>query len=105
MVVNVGTSTALPPYTVERVGNNTTGALSIIVNEGKIGQELFFIYSVPATGIVEIQGPGGVGFVLSDGGSLITLDGQGESVHLLCIDDGTGNGDWYVVGGDEYIIS
>ena len=35
----------------------------------------------------------------------VTLDEKGDSVHLLCIDDGTGNGEWYVIGGVGYTIS
>ena len=103
MTVAVGTSTAVPPYTVERVGNASTGTLTIQLNDGSIGQEIFFVYSETATGLVEITGA--IDPIILDGGTAIQLDGKGQSVHLLCVDDGTGNGDWYIVGGAGYLIS
>jgi len=39
------------------------------------------------------------------GGTKIDLDAQGKTAHLLCVDDGTGNGVWFLVGGTGYTIS
>ena len=102
----VGTSTAPPPYTIERVANNSVSTLTIQVNTGLIGQELFFVYSEPTNGDVDIKGAV-VGLILPGGGSIptITLSTLGATAHLLCIDDGTGNGLWTLVGGAGYVIS
>jgi hypothetical protein len=108
--INVGTSTAVPPYTIERVGNSTTSAITIQLADGSIGQEIFFVYSEAQTGIVNIKGlstalvlPG----TATGGGAFtnVSLNGKGETVHLLCVDDGTGNGVWFLVGGIGYTLS
>lgn len=106
LTINVGTSTAVPPYTIERVGNGNTSALNILLNDGTIGQEIFFVYSEANTGAVEITGAVNA-LVLPGAGATptLTLNERGDTVHLLCIDDGTGNGDWYLVGGNGYAIS
>jgi len=106
LTVQIGTSTATPPYTVERVGNTGTGALNVLLNDGAIGQEIFFIYTENATGDVEIKGAVNA-LVLPGAGATptLTLNEKGQSVHLLCVDDGTGNGDWYLIGGNGYTIS
>ena len=106
LTVQIGTSTATPPYTVERVGNTGTGALNVLLNDGAIGQEIFFIYTENATGDVEIKGAVNA-LVLPGAGATptLTLNEKGQSVHLLCVDDGTGNGDWYLIGGNGYAIS
>jgi hypothetical protein len=103
MTIAVGTSTASPAYSVERVSNNTTGTLTIELNDGVIGQEIFFVYADATTGTVDIKGA--INAIIVQGGLNIQLDEKGKSVHLLCIDDGTGNGEWYVVGGSGYTIS
>lgn len=103
MTTQIGTSTAVPPYTIERVGNSASGTLTIQLNDGQIGQELFFVYADATTGVVEITGA--VDPLILSGGTKISLDGKGKTVHLLCIDNGTGNGDWFIVGGNGYIIS
>jgi hypothetical protein len=106
-VITVGTSTAIPPYTVERVGNSTAVPITIQLNDGAIGQEIFFVYSEAQTGVVNIQGastplvlPG-----IAPSNTKIELDALGETAHLLCVDDGTGNGVWFLVGGTGYTIS
>jgi len=106
MTINVGTSTAVPPYTTERVGNTDTATLSILLNDGSIGQEIFFVYSEAQTGPVAIKGAV-TPLVLPGAGATptLTLGEQGDTVHLLCVDDGTGNGEWYLVGGAGYTIS
>lgn len=102
MTISVGTSTAVPPHAIERVGNSTTSSLNILLNEGNIGQEIFFVYSEASSGVVSITGASNP---IIGGGNAIELNSQGNTVHLLCVDDGTGNGDWYVVGGNGYVIS
>ena len=106
-VITVGTRTAIPPYSVERVGNSTATAITIQLNDGAIGQEIFFVYSEAQTGVVNIKGavtplvlPG-----TSPANTTIGLDQIGETAHLLCVDDGTGNGVWFLVGGTGYTIS
>ena len=101
--ITVGTSTAIPPYTVERVDNGGTGPVTIQLNHGKIGQEIFFMYSGTGGGDVDIVAA--IDGLVLPGGNTITMNQQGQSVHLLCIDDGTGNGDWYIAGGTGYTIS
>ena len=102
-VITVGTSSAIPPYTVERVGNSTGTVVTIQVNDGAIGQELFFVYSEAQTGLITIQGASTP--LVLPGGTKIDLDAQGKTAHLLCVDDGTGNGVWFLVGGTGYTIS
>ena len=70
-------------------------------------QEIFFVYSEAQTGVVNIQGastplvlPG-----IAPSNTKIELDALGETAHLLCVDDGTGNGVWFLVGGTGYTIS
>ena len=104
LTISVGTSTSIPPYTIERVGNSSTSTLTIELNDGAIGQEIFFVYSEAQTGVVNITGAINA-LVLPGGDTTVSLDAQGESVHLLCVDDGTGNGDWYLVGGSGYTTS
>ncbi len=106
-VITVGTSTAIPPYTVERVGNSTAVPITIQLNDGAIGQEIFFVYSEAQTGVVNIQGAS-TPLVLpgtAPSNTKIELDALGETAHLLCVDDGTGNGVWFLVGGTGYTIS
>ena len=104
LTISVGTSTAIPPYTIERVGNTSTSSLTIQLHDGSIGQEIFFVYSEAQTGVVDITGAVNP-LVLPGGDTTVSLNAQGESVHLLCVDDGTGNGDWYLVGGSGYTTS
>lgn len=102
----VGTSTAVPPFSIERVSNNATGNLTVQVHDGNIGQEIFFVYSDATTGSVDIRGAINP-FILPGAGSTptVTLDQQGDTAHFLCVDDGTGNPSWYLIGGTGYTIS
>ena len=101
-VITVGTSTAVPPYSIERVGNSTATTVTIQLNDGLIGQEIFFVYSEAQTGVISITGA--VTPLVLPGGTKVELNAQGESAHLLCVDDGTGNGVWFLVGGTGYTI-
>ena len=102
--INVGTSTAVPPYSINRIGNSDLAfTLTLALNNGSIGQEIFFIYADVTTGLVTINGVGG-NLVLTAAGTDINMSALGQSVHLLCIDNGSGVGVWYVVGGTGYTI-
>jgi len=79
-VITVGTSTAVPPYTVERVGNSTGTTVTIQLNDGTIGQEIFFVYSEAQTGVINITGA--VTPLVLPGGTSIELNEQGKTVHL-----------------------
>ena len=101
--ISVGTSTAIPPYTIERVFNTDVAVpVSILLNDGAIGQEIFFVYSDAQTGVVSISGA--VTPLVLPGGTNIELNAQGDTAHLLCADDGTGNGIWFLVCGTGYSI-
>ena len=97
----------MPSFTIEKVGNSASAPLTISLFEGSIGQEIFFVYSEAQTGAVAIVGGGSNPLVLPGAGATptVTLNAKGETAHFLCIDDGTGNGDWFIVGGDGYAIT
>ena len=104
MTINVGTSTAIPPYTINRCGNtDTTTVLDLALYSGSIGQEIFFVCT-EGSGSVTITG---ISSNLVTTGALdkITLNALGESVHLLAIDNGSGVAVWFIVGGQGYVIS
>ncbi len=104
MTIEVGSSTAIPPYTINRCGNtDITSDLDILLNNGSIGQEIFFICT-EGSGNVVIQGVSG-NMVTTGALDKITLNALGESVHLLAIDNGSGLPVWFIVGGDGYVLS
>lgn len=104
MTIEVGSSTAIPPYTINRCGNtDTTSELDILLNSGSIGQEIFFICT-EGSGNVVIQGVSG-NMVTTGALDKITLNALGESVHLLAIDNGSGIPVWFIVGGQGYGLS
>tara|TARA_B100000900_G_scaffold227197_1_gene192886 strand:+ start:136 stop:780 length:645 start_codon:yes stop_codon:yes gene_type:complete len=104
MTINVGTSTAIPPYSVNRIGNaDITTNLDILLANGTIGQEIFFLYST-GSGAVVIKGVAG-NLVTTGVADEITLSNLGETVHLLAIDNGAGQPVWFIVGGDGYVLS
>ena len=104
--ISVGTSTAIPAYTMNRVGNTTAAAIDIILYNGSIGQEILFIYT-EGSGDVDISGfnsnlvlPGA-----TTSPNKLTLNAIGQSVHLLAIDNGQGQAVWFLVGGQGYVIA
>ena len=104
MTIEVGSSTAIPPYTINRCGNtDITSDLDILLNNGSIGQEIFFICT-EGSGNVVLQGVSG-NLVTTGTNNTITLDALGESVHLLAIDNGSGIPVWFIVGGEGYTLS
>jgi hypothetical protein len=104
LTISVGTSSAIPPYTIERVANTNVAPLSILLNDGAIGQEIIFTYSEVQAGLVQITGAINP-LILPVSQTTVTLGGKGESVHFLCVDDGTGNGEWYIIGGVGFVLS
>ncbi len=100
---SVGNSGAVPPYTIERVGANVN-PLTLELFDGAIGQEIFFVYSDVATNTVTITAGSNTDLIL-DGGTTVELNGPGQTAHFMCIDNGTGNGDWYLVGGLGYTVA
>ena len=106
MAINVGTSTAIPAYTINRCGNtDITSALSLSLFQGSIGQEIFFIYT-EGSGDVNIASPASTNYIVTTGTTnTITLKNVGETVHLLAIDNGSGIPIWYIVGGQGYVLS
>lgn len=109
LTTNIGTSSAIPAYGGYRVGNSSTSPITLNVYDGAIGQELFFVYSESTTGSVVLQG-GDTQFALdvistSGAGTTITLNQKGQSVHLLAVNDGSGNPVWYIVGGNGYSVA
>ena len=104
VAIEVGTTTAIPPYTINRCGNtDITTALDITLYSGVIGQEIFFICT-EGSGDVIISGY--LGNMVTTGTlDKITLNAVGESVHLLAIDNGSNIPVWFIVGGTGYAIS
>jgi len=105
MTLNIGATGVIPPYSIFRVGNSTSGSnLVLSLFNGSIGQEVFFIYAEANTGTVRINGVAN-NLVLAGAGTNLDLSALGQSVHLLCIDNGSGVGVWYIVGGTGYTVS
>jgi|TARA_B100000780_G_C21059877_1_gene425943 hypothetical protein len=106
--IGVGTSTAIPPFSINRIGNSDlTQDLTLDLFDGVIGQEIFFIYFT-GSGLVQIQqAPAATGGIVLPGTATtkINMNGTGQSVHLLAIDNGAGQAVWYIVGGTGYTIS
>jgi hypothetical protein len=104
MAINVGNSTAIPPYSINRCGNtDLTNTLALTLYSGSIGQEIFFICT-EGSGSVQIQGISS-NLVTTGTNDYITLNAVGESVHLLAIDNGLSVPVWFIVGGQGYVVS
>tara|TARA_B110000902_G_C14003789_1_gene473710 strand:- start:35 stop:682 length:648 start_codon:yes stop_codon:yes gene_type:complete len=103
--IAVGTSTAIPPFSINRVGNtDVANILTLSLNTGSIGQEIFFVYTA-GSGVVRINGISN-NMVLPGVGSLnLDLNDIGESVHLLAIENASGAAVWFLVGGNGYTVS
>ena len=100
----IGTSTAIPAYTMNRVGNATATDIDITLYSGSIGQEIFFIYT-EGSGGVKITGVANNLVLAGATNNDITLNAIGETVHLLAVDNGSGIPVWFLVGGVGYVIS
>ena len=103
--IAIGTSTAIPPFSINRVGNSDlVNTLTLALNNGSIGQEIFFVYTTGG-GVVRINGIASNLVLPGIGTTNLDLNGTGESVHLLAIDNGLGAAVWYLVGGQGYAVS
>jgi len=104
MAISVGTSTAIPAYTINRCGNtDITSNLNLQLFNGSIGQEIFFMCS-EGSGNVVIT-PYNNNIVTTGTNDTITLNKVGQSVHLLAIDNGSGLPIWFIIGGNGYTIA
>ena len=104
MAISVGTSTAIPAYTINRCGNtDITSNLNLQLFNGSIGQEIFFMCT-EGSGNVVIT-PYNNNIVTTGTNDTITLNKVGQSVHLLAIDNGSGLPVWFIVGGEGYTIA
>lgn len=105
--IDVGGTGTPPGASIYRVGNSLGTTLSLRVFDGEIGQEIFFTYSEAQTGTISIVGAN-TPLVLpgtAPNNTKINLAAIGQTAHLLCVDNGTGNGVWFLVGGAEYTIA
>jgi len=104
MTINVGSSTAIPPYSLNRCGNtDITTDLDITLFSGAVGQEIFFICTEGSGNVVINAFNNNI--VTTGTTDKITLNTVGQSVHLLAVDNGSGIPIWFIVGGDGYTIS
>tara|TARA_R110002060_G_scaffold77086_1_gene88163 strand:+ start:445 stop:1098 length:654 start_codon:yes stop_codon:yes gene_type:complete len=105
--IGVGTSTAVPPFTLNRIGNQSGTTLTLDLFDGVIGQEIFFMYTIGSGDVVIKQAAAATGGIVLPGAGTtkITLNGTGESIHLIAIDNGLGAAVWYIAGGQGYVIS
>jgi hypothetical protein len=103
--IAIGTSTAVPAFTTY-VCKNSDGAntLTLTLNSGVIGQELFLVYGGANTGVVKLIGIGGNFVFPGTSSTYLTMAQLGQSVHLLAIDNGSAVPVWYVVGGTGYTV-
>ena len=103
--ISVGTTTAIPPYTINRVGNSdVANTLTLSLFNGSIGQEIFFVYTT-GSGLVTINGVSNNMVLPGAAQTNLNLNGIGQTVHLLCVDNGSGVGVWYIAGGTGYTTS
>lgn len=106
--VDIGTITSAPTKTIYRVGNSaSTPSATFTLNlwAGEIGQEILFVYESGYTGTVAVVEAGSVPIVLGSGMTQINLDSIGDTVELVCITNALGTKEWYVSGGNGYVIA
>ena len=100
---SLGSTSSNPTNDLFRVSNSGTGAYTITLFEGIKGQTITFVYENSNTGAVEFSAGTNTSLV---GVTTLTLDGEGQTVTLMAVTDSAGTGqDWYVVGGQGYIIT
>ena len=105
LTLGIGTSSAIPGFTMYRCGNsNTPAPIVATLYNGSIGQEIFFVYSEANTGTFTINGYSG-NLVLTGGNTDLNLTAIGQSVHLLAINNGLGVAVWFIVGGTGYTLA
>ena len=104
LTLGIGTSSAIPGFTMYRCGNSDAAPIVATLYNGSIGQEIFFVYSEANTGTFRINGYSG-NLVLPGPVNNLDLTGIGQSVHLLAINNGSGLAVWFIVGGTGYTLS
>jgi hypothetical protein len=102
--LDIGTSSAIPGFTMYRCGNSDASAIVATLYNGSLGQEIFFMYSEANTGTFTINGYSN-NLVLTGGYTNLNLTAIGQSVHLLAINNGSGVAVWYIVGGTGYTLA
>ena len=102
---NIGSASAVPTYTIERVSNNGTPPVTVTMFEGEIGQEIVFCYYDSTTGEVEIIADTSTVLVLTGTWTKVVLDGIGQTAHFLCVPDSSNNPVWYLIGGLGFTLS
>ena len=101
---SLGTTSAAPTYNLYRASHSATGNLVITLFEGLKGQDVTIVCeAITGGGDVVISAGSNTSIV---GGTSITMDTTGETVILRAVTDSAGTGqDWYVVGGDGYVLA
>jgi hypothetical protein len=99
---NIGSSTAVPTYAIERVSNSGSSPVVLTLFDGEIGQTLEFFYSDTSSGDVHITADASTDLLIPTGNTYINLNSYGHSVSLRCIPDASGNPVWAINGGNSY---
>lgn len=102
---NIGTSTAVPLYAIERVSNNGSSPVTLTMFEGELGQEIIFCYYDSTSGAVDIIADLSTVLVLTGTGTKVQLTGIGQTAHFLCVPDSSNNPVWYLIGGLGYTLT
>lgn len=105
LIQEIGSATSVPAKSVYRLHNTGTSPIIVQLYDGEIGQEVLFLYEGGGNGLVEIIAGSNATLTLPTAGSTITLSDPGHSVKLFCTVNSTGNNEWYIIGGNGYIIT
>ena len=101
---SVGSTSAAPSYDLYRASNSGSGSVVINLFEGLKGQEVTIVCeAISGGGDVVISAGSNTSIV---GGTSITMDTTGQTIVLKAVTDSAGTGqDWYVVGGEGYVLA
>jgi hypothetical protein len=102
---SIGSASAIPPYTIERVSNDGGSPITISLFEGELGQEIIFCYYDTTSGVVNIVAGSNTTLILTGTSTKVALSGIGQTAHFMCIPDSSNNPVWYLVGGVNYTLS
>jgi hypothetical protein len=102
---NIGNSTSVPLYTIERVSNNGSSPVTLTIFEGELGQEIIFCYYDSTSGAVDIVADATTSLVLTGTWTKVVLSGIGQTAHFLCVPDSSNNPVWYLIGGLGYTLA
>ena len=105
LLQDIGNITSVPGSTVYRVHNAGTSPLTLSLYTGAAGQEVIFVYEGGGSGDVDIVAGSGATLTLTGAGATVTMNDAGQSVQFLSITNSIGNQEWFVIGGNGYIIS